>query len=205
MFIGVDFDNTIVRYDSLFHRACVDKGLIPASVPANKSAVRDYLRGIGKEEQWTAMQGVVYGSRMSEAELMPGVLDFFRTCRSAGVPVAIVSHKTRYPYVGDPHDFHAAAYGWLEENGFFDPSDIGLDRERVFFELSKAEKIARIRSIGCDVFIDDLPEIFSDPDFPAGVDRILFDPASAGPKDFPFKRVRSWGEIIGMLPAARGG
>jgi hypothetical protein len=205
MFIGVDFDNTIVRYDSLFHRACVDEGLIPASVPANKSAVRDYLRGMGKEEQWTAMQGVVYGSRMSEAEPMPGVLDFFRACRSAGVPVAIVSHKTRYPYIGDPHDFHAAAYGWLEENGFFNASNIGLERQRVFFELSKAEKIARIRSIGCDVFIDDLPEIFSDPAFPAGVDRILFDPGVAAPKDYPYKRVGSWDELSGMLTAARGG
>lgn len=205
MFIGVDFDNTIVRYDSLFHRACVDKGLIPASVPTNKSAVRDYLRGIGKEEQWTAMQGVVYGSRMSEAEPMPGVFDFFRACRSAGVPVAIVSHKTRYPYIGDPHDFHAAAYAWLEENGFFDASDIGLERERVFFELSKAEKIARIRSIGCDMFVDDLPEIFSDPEFPAGVDRVLFDPGVAAPKDLSYKRVRSWDELSGMLTAARGG
>lgn len=205
MFIGVDFDNTIVRYDSLFHRACVDKGLIPASIPANKSEVRDYLRGIGKEEQWTAMQGEVYGSRMSEAEPMPGVLEFFRTCRSAGVPVAIVSHKTRYPYIGERHDFHAAAYRWLEENGFFDASDIGLPRDRVFFELSKAGKIARIRSIGCDVFIDDLPEIFIDPEFPASVDRILFDPASAAPSDYPFKRAGSWEELTGTLTAPRGG
>jgi hypothetical protein len=205
MFIGVDFDNTIVRYDSLFHRACVEEGLIPASVPANKSAVRDYLRGIGKEEQWTTMQGVVYGSRMSEAEPMPGVLDFFRACRSAGVPVAIVSHKTRYPYIGDPHDFHAAAYGWLVEYGFFIASNIGLERQRVFFELSKAEKIARIRSIGCDVFIDDLPEIFSDPEFPMGVDRILFDPGIGASTDLPYKRVRSWDELSGLLTAARGG
>jgi hypothetical protein len=205
VYIGVDFDNTIVRYDALFHRACVDEGLIPASVPARKSAVRDYLRDIGREESWTEMQGVVYGSRMSEAEAMPGVLDFFRACRGAGVPVAIVSHKTRYPYLGERHDFHAAATRWLEENHFFDDADIAMPRERVYFELSKADKISRIGSIGCDVFVDDLPEIFADPAFPGAVEKILFDPAAAAPQDFPFRRALSWAELTETLASKRGG
>jgi len=42
--IGIDFDNTIVSYDTLFHRVALERGLIPISVPANKISVREYLR-----------------------------------------------------------------------------------------------------------------------------------------------------------------
>lgn len=205
MYVGVDFDNTIVRYDGLFHRACVDKGLIPESTPRTKSHVRDYLRSVGKEDEWTAMQGEVYGRRMSEAELFPGVLDFFRACRNANVELAIVSHKTRYPYLGERYDFHAAANRWLEEHGFFDESDIGLRRDHVYFELSKAEKLARIGQIGCDAFIDDLPEILADASFPAQVERILFDPGSSASHDLPFKRASSWTELTRTFTSASSG
>ena len=50
----------------------------------------------------------------------------------------------------------------------------GFARERVFFEDTRADKIARIKAIGCEVFIDDLEEVFVDPAFPDGIDRILF-------------------------------
>jgi hypothetical protein len=44
----------------------------------------------------------------------------------------------------------------------------------VFFESTRAEKLSRIAELGCDWFIDDLAEVFSDPAFPPGVRRILF-------------------------------
>jgi len=86
MLIGIDFDNTIVCYDALFHRVCRERGLIPAEVPINKTDVRNYLRQAGREDAWTEMQGYVYGARMSEAAPYPGVLDFFRSCRAAALP-----------------------------------------------------------------------------------------------------------------------
>jgi len=193
--VGVDFDNTIVRYDSLFHRACFEKGLIPESVPKIKAEVRSYLCRIGREDTWTEMQGEVYGRRMSEAEPFPGVIEFFRACREAGVKLSIISHKTRYPYAGERYDFHEAALRWLEENRFFDPSQIGLSRDQVYFELSKADKIARIAAAGCDLYIDDLPEILSDPTFPQAVQRVLFDPAEVAPANLPYKRAGSWAEL----------
>ncbi len=48
MHIGVDFDNTMVCYDAIFHRVCLEKGLIPSEIPINKSEVRNYLRRGGK-------------------------------------------------------------------------------------------------------------------------------------------------------------
>ena len=53
MRIGVDFDNTIVCYDRLFHRLARERGLIPETVPQTKGAVRDYLRSIDREDDWT--------------------------------------------------------------------------------------------------------------------------------------------------------
>jgi hypothetical protein len=194
-FIGLDFDNTIVRYDGLFHRACVDKGLIPASVAASKSEVRDYLRAAGREDDWTEMQGEVYGARMAEAEAFPGVFDFMRACTRAGVRLAIVSHKTRYPYRGPRHDIHAAATGWLDLHRVFDDPELGLSRADVYFELSKAEKLARVATIGCDTFVDDLPEILTDAAFPREVQRVLFDPSGTIECAAADQRVSSWNEL----------
>jgi len=69
--IGIDFDNTIVCYDTLFRQVALEQGLIPADLPENKGAVRDYLRTAGMEDRWTAMQGDVYGKRMNEACAFP--------------------------------------------------------------------------------------------------------------------------------------
>lgn len=192
MHLGVDFDNTIVCYDALFHKVAREQNLIPADVPVNKSDVRNYLRRADNEAAWTEMQGYVYGGRMSEAAPYPGVIEFFQACRSAGIATSIVSHKTRHPFLGEAYDLHAAANAWLAQQGFFDAGRIGLPRERVFFELTKAAKLERIRSSGCTHFIDDLPEFLGEPDFPAAVQRILFDPNNLYGDEKRFRRIADW-------------
>ena len=194
--VGVDFDNTIVCYDAIFHRIAVERGLVPADLPANKTAVRDYLRQEGREPDWTELQGVVYGPRMTEAGAFPGVKEFFRECRWRGIAVKIVSHKTRFPYAGERHDLHASALNWLEQQGFFATDDIGLSTESVFFEPSKQGKMARISALGCRVFIDDLPEFLNEPDFPAAVRRVLFDPSGAPATGNGIETAASWTEVI---------
>ena len=195
MLIGVDFDNTIVCYDGLFHRLAVESSLIPEEIPATKGHVRDYLRQRGREDAWTQLQGHVYGSRMNEAEAFPGVVDFFVRCRELGVKVCIISHKTRHPFQGPLYDLHQAAYEWLETHDFYDSGGIGLNRGQVFFELTKPEKLSRIARLGCSHFVDDLPEFLSEPDFPKEIKRILFDPNQNYMKDSHFLRATSWDEI----------
>lgn len=188
MLIGVDFDNTIISYDALFHRVALERGLIPAKLPVNKTAVRDHLRAAGREDIWTEMQGEIYGTRLGEALPFAGVRDFFAACRDRGIRVVIISHKTRYPYRGERHDLHAAARSWLIANEFVAANDDSA----VFFELTKAEKIARITAAGCTHFIDDLPEILTDAGFPAGVERILFDPVHASISCAALRSMRNW-------------
>lgn len=199
MHLGVDFDNTIVCYDALFHQVAREQGLIPADVPVNKSEVRNYLRRVDKEAAWTEMQGMVYGGRMREAAPYPGVLEFFQACRRAGIPASIVSHKTRHPFLGEQYDLHAAATAWLEQQGFFDPARLGQPRENVFFELTKAAKLDRIGSCGCTHFIDDLPEFLGEPGFPAAVERILFDPNNLYADEQRFRRIEEWADARRMF------
>ncbi len=194
MIVGVDFDNTIVNYDRLFHRAALDRRLIPAGVPASKGDVRDYLRSIGGEKDWIELQGIVYGVRMHEADPFPGVTDFFLRCRREGVSVRIISHKTLRPFQGPECNLHEAAQRWLREHGFYDAGVIGLDADQVWFELTKPAKMERVRSAGCTHFIDDLPELLGEADFPADVEKLLFDPNALHPTA-PFTRETSWAAI----------
>lgn len=195
MRIGIDFDNTIVCYDQVFHLVAREQGVIPADLSATKENVRDYLRAAGQESVWTEMQGYVYGQRMSDAEPFPAVLDFLRHCRELGVEACIVSHKTRTPYLGPAYDLHAAALGWMEERGIFEAQGIGLPRERVFLEPTKKDKLARIGQLCCTHFIDDLPEFLGEADFPCGVKRLLFAPTGARSADPEIVPYASWAEI----------
>lgn len=195
MIIGSDFDNTIVCYDDVIRAAALERKLIPGCLPPGKGPVRDHLRAAGREDDWTELQGYVYGPGMKNAAPFPGALEVLSRCAAAGHTVLIISHRTRHPYLGEKHDLHAAARAWMEDNGLFDPALVGLKRENVFLELTKKEKLQRIGETACGMFIDDLPEFLSEPDFPPGVERILFDPNNNQKSSPGLIRVSSWREI----------
>jgi len=199
MLIGLDFDNTIVRYDRLFHRLADERGLLGEPVAVNKTAVRDYLRRIGREPDWTEMQGVGYGPRIADAEPFPGVKDFLAKCLAAGAEVRIVSHKTKHPYAGPPFDLHEAAHNFLTAHGFYDTAVTGLSPERVNLALTKRAKIDRIAELGCDVFVDDLTDILAEPGFPAKTRKVLFDPADQFADDPSYTRAKSWADVTAAV------
>lgn len=197
MHIGIDFDNTIVCYDKVFYEIAVANGLIPSDMPLGKNNVRDYLRQIGKEDEWTRLQGLVYGTKMNYAEAFRGVFDFMKWCQEDQIAISIISHKTKNPYIGPNYDLHLSAFEWMETQGFFESSKLGLSRAQVFLELTKTDKIRRIKDTGCTHFIDDLPEFLLEPDFPQNIISILFDPNNTlEVTDFPFRRCSSWDEIL---------
>ena len=175
MRIGLDFDNTIVNYDKIFYDVAIEWDIVPKDIPTNKLAVRNFLREQGKEERWTEMQGYVYGARMDDAQLYPGVIDFIKEVKKNGHAIAIVSHKTRHPFLGPKYDLHDAARQWIEKNLRSD-GVLLLEEGSVFFELTKETKLKRIGDLCCDVFVDDLPEIIASSYFPANTSAILFDP-----------------------------
>ncbi|OQA34713.1 MAG: hypothetical protein BWY57_00275 [Betaproteobacteria bacterium ADurb.Bin341] len=196
MRIGIDFDNTIVSYDSLFFKVAIEQGAVPADTPVNKVAIRDYLRRIGKEDVWTEMQGYVYGARMEEAEAYPGFFDALRQLLAQGHTARIVSHKTKHPFIGPKYDLHAAARTWVAK--YLQPSGSQLiENQNIYFELTKAEKISRIAALECDLFIDDLPEILLAEQFPPATQRLLFDPEACHSGSLPesIDIIRGWNEL----------
>jgi len=204
MRIGIDFDNTIACYDGVFHAAALERGLIPPNLGRGKNSVRDHLNGSGRKDDFTELQGYVYGARMDLVAPYPGFAEFVTAAREAGHELFIVSHKTRHPMLGPKHDMHAAARGFLVKRGLVGNGASQIDPARVFFELTKQDKVARAAALQCEVFIDDLPEILAMPGFPNGMRCILFDPENQfeNSSDHAGARSSSWAAITANLMAA---
>ena len=205
MRIGIDFDNTIACYDGVFHAAALERGLIPADLGRDKNSVRDHLNGSGRKDDFTELQGYVYGARMDLVSPYPGFAEFVAAARAAGHDLFIVSHKTKHPILGPQHDMHAAARGFLGDRRLVGTDATQIAPDRVFFEVTKDEKVARAKALACEVFIDDLPEILSMDGFPIGMHKILFDPENlfAG-KAGGLDRRASWAEIATDFVRERG-
>lgn len=175
MRIGLDFDNTIVRYDHVFASEAKKLGMMPLSWGGSKQELRDelLLRPSG-DRLWQTLQGRVYGSGMEQAVMFPGVAFFLMRSRERGDDLFIVSHKTEFGHfdsTGTP--LRQVALAWMESNGFFEQSRFGLVKENVFFTQTRSEKVDQITRLNLDVFIDDLEEVFVEEGFPP-IKKVLF-------------------------------
>lgn len=189
MLVGVDFDNTIVNYDVLFHRLAVERGLASADLPTTKRSVKAAL----SSEDWVLLQATAYGERIAEATAFPGAVEFFRYACERGVECAIVSHKTERPLAGPDTDLRAAALGWMRAAGIVGEL---LGEDRVHFGATPAEKVEHVRRLGCTHFVDDHVDFLTEPDFPDGVVRILFDPAVEHARvPAGLQRACSWADV----------
>ena len=198
--LGIDFDNTLIAYDRVFLNEARARGLLPVSFRGSKRAVRDAVRRLPDGEiAWQRLQGYAYGQGIGAAAMFAGVGRFLRRCRQAGHTVFIVSHKTEYANY-DPArvNLRAAALGWMEARGFFDPRKYAIAREHVFFEGTRADKLARIAALRCTHFVDDLVEVLTDRAFPAGVARLLLD-AAGDARPAGLRVCASWRDIAAAL------
>jgi hypothetical protein len=135
---------------------------------------------------------------MRYAQPYKGAIETMKRLVAAGHELVIVSHRSRRPYAGEPHDLHAAAHCWVAER---------LQNEGLFVENSgsvnflesRQEKISRIAEIGCEAFVDDLPEVLGAPGFPANTNGILFDPSGTAIVPEGQHRVSSWSELSTVL------
>ena len=175
MRIGLDFDNTLARYDHVFTAEAKQEKFVSSEWNGTKKQLRDTLRSLPDGDlMWQKLQGRIYGPMMSEAKLFPGVFQFMLRCKHRGYDVFIVSHKSEYGHF-DPTEtpLRQAALEWMTQNGFFKKTKCGLSEERVFFEKTRREKVSRISSLDLDVFVDDLKEVYAENDFPK-IEKILF-------------------------------
>lgn len=196
--LGIDFDNTVICYDRVFHRLGMEAGLVPAAPSLSQKAVREAARNSAEGDlAWQRLQGAAYGPRLGQAEPFPGVLRVLAQCHGAGWELHIISHKTQYASI-DPSrtDLRQAAREWLSAQGFFGAAT-GMDPSHFHCGSSRQEKIALIRACGCTAFVDDLVETYREPDFPRELQAILFAPGEL-PSELPLPDLwvaRTWTEI----------
>ena len=195
MHIGLDLDNTLICYDSVFHEAASTHGLIEAATPKNKNAVKAVVILRHGNDAWTQLQGEVYGSLIFQATAYQGTGEFLRRCRAAGHTLCILSHKSQFSAIDPSIDLRQAALRWLDNQGWLDFTKTGLSREQVEFHDTRQLKVAAIARHHCDLFIDDLPEVLAATEFPAHTAAILFDPKDAHEYVTTASRYSHWDEI----------
>ena len=183
MRVGIDFDNTIITYDEAFLSMARKRHLVHEEFFGRKQAIRDSIRLLPNGElSWQQLQGQIYGKGIVGARMFEGVDSFLRHCRRKNVPVVIVSHKTEFGHHDlDRINLRDAARDWMTAHGFFRQDAYAIPEENLYFEGTREDKLKRIAGLDCTHFIDDLEEVLSDPNFPPGIERILFTEGEAAP------------------------
>ena len=201
MRIGLDFDNTLACYHHVFAEVAPLLGLVESNWTGSKTELREQLRvSKGGEKNWQLLQGQVYGKYINRAKLFVGAANFLLRLKQRGWPVVIVSHKTEFGH----YDLHKiplrqAALDWMEGKNFFGCSNLGLSKKDVHFADTRSEKVKIIAALGCDVFVDDLWEVFAEPEFPAQTQQILFGDAIELKQQNYHLVSESWREISHYL------
>lgn len=198
MRIGLDFDNTIACYDQAIALLVEELFELPTRLPRTKLALRDFLITEDREAEWTAFQGELYGPGMRYAQPFEGAISTMQHLVDQGHELVIVSHRSRRPYAGRPHDLHKAAKDWikyhLQSTGLFSDESSIID-----FLETREEKVARISELGCHAFVDDLPEVLQATGFPKRAIRVLFDPSDSKKTPVRCHGITAWPELKNVL------
>lgn len=200
--VGIDLDNTVIDYEHVFGPVAASLGLLGAdAAAAGKAAVKAALRaGPHGEEGWMRVQGKAYGARIGLARPYAGAESVLRALAADGVRVSVVSHKTRHGHFDEERvDLWEAARGWLAERGLAGTGGAPVAADDVHFLETRDAKVARIAAIGCEAFVDDLPEVLLHPAFPDGVRRIWFAPAAHADEGPGLEPARGWDAVGAAL------
>lgn len=182
--VGIDIDNTLIDYTGVFYQVGRELNWLPelpesdsnGHSQTSKNAVKNYLHAEQAFDRWTELQGIVYGKQLSKAKLYEGALPCIQWLLEQGIRVEIISHKTRYPYIGEQVDLHQTALAFLSDQGLLGDGSNQVKFSQVHFLEEKNHKVARIAKANCDVFVDDLLEIFAFDSFPNSCKALWFAP-----------------------------
>ena len=191
MKLGLDFDNTIVDHSETIQRLAPRYIDLPEFIKLERIDIRTYLREQGREEEWTRFQGIIYGPGLEVASPYKGAIRTIRRLSGLGVDLYIISHKTKYPYIGERYDLHQAARSWISRH-------LGVDSiitsDKVHLVETLEHKIDLIASKDLDYFLDDLIQVTTRID--SVTCPILFSPEN---QEWEGKRIATWNELPVVL------
>lgn len=199
MLIGLDFDNTIVSYKEAIVVLAKEYFDFPNDLPLTKVSLRDFLRSKGQEDAWIKFQGLLYGPGMKYAVPYKDCVSSINELKRLGHELVIISHRSKYPYSGDMYDLHEFAKDWICENLL---DQITAKDLPFFFLEKKQQKLEKIGHLSCDFFLDDLPSILQDKDFPENTMGILFSPDQKQSLD-NFHSIHQWTDLVDIIARDR--
>jgi hypothetical protein len=201
MRIGIDIDNTIICYDGVFATVArllghdIDAGL-------SKAETKGWFHSREMYDEFTELQGLIYGTYLGHASLYDGVKMFLNQAGRIGCTVFIVSHKTRYPLIGGKVDLHETASMFLAEQNIIKSGSRGfVPLEQLFYETSLDDKIKKISDLQLDYFIDDLSDVINHDNFPQSTHAIQFVPETGSECTRASTRLNSWQGIHDFILA----
>lgn len=190
--IGLDFDNTVIRYDEVFRRLAARRGWLPRRPALSKEAVKARLIAQdGHDRRWQALQAEAYGKEIMGARLFPGCLAFLRRAARAGHEVFVVSHKSKASHFDPSVKLRDWALRWLRRHGR------GVLRPaNVRFAGDRDAKVRQLAALRLDLFIDDLLPVLAHPGFPRRTARLHLCPNGGRGGS---ARVSNWGQATAAL------
>jgi len=156
-------DNTLINYDKAAEY-WVQKNQLGRidSVECLKEFYREKKDNVG---DWLVVQEWLYTEGLNFANLAHGAIEIFKSLQSHGFSVIIVSHKSNRS-AKSSLDLHSPAREWLADA--LGEIEFNLDRD-LFLEEDRSKKISRIKQERATYFVDDLLEVFLEPEFPREV------------------------------------
>ncbi len=183
--IGIDFDNTIINYINVFKKL-LKKNKIPFGKKLNKEIFKKKIIKKYNENFYTKIQSEIYGKNIFYARKFKNLnrnLNYLQKRHH----LILISHKTKYPIIGQKVNLRKKALMWLNENNLYGSKKI-FNKKNVFFEETIEQKIKKIKKLKCDYFIDDLNLILDR--LPNSIGKIKF-----GSKSKKYKYFLNWKNI----------
>ena len=167
MRFGFDFDNTFVNYDKPAEIWSKRNGL--GSIDSMKALKNFYRESRDYETDWIEVQEWLYTEGLAYATLGEGIAELIDCLRKKDSAIFIVSHKSNLSSKSKLNLIQPAT-AWLDTvlkqnfNGLIIP---------YFFAETREKKIEKIIELRLTHFVDDLPEIFQEENFPKDIQSFL--------------------------------
>ena len=200
--IGIDFDNTIISYRQLFHELAAAQGWLPPvsnpSAVLTKEEVKAHLlKQDGNDLRWQSLQAKAYGPDILRAAPFDGFREFLKNAALQGHEISIVSQKSVTSHYDPSVRLREWALRWLAEQKID-----GIAADKIYFEATREEKLARIRALKLDLFIDDLLEVLDHSDFPVATTSVWFTQESSGESLSRQLTCANWPEVLRFTEVA---
>ena len=191
--LGIDLDNTIISYDDLIHNLAKKKfsKIKLSKNTKSKKIIKNKIIKFYNNDQWTKLQGIIYGEKILEAKLFSNFKEAIQKLKNE-FEIFIISHKTNKAAIGKDINLRSAAKKFLKKNDISFCKNELINKNKILFASTQKEKIKLIKNKGIDIFIDDLDIVLQA--LPNQIKKMHF-----SKKKYKFENFYDWKKITQIL------